>query len=220
MGLILLIIVLFLLFGGGGYYGYRSGYYGGAHYGGGLTILDSIVGEDRTAGEAPDAMTLAVDSPEADLELARSTLFGRCHVRSIEAENGIFVGKAEAAPRQSGCVRFCYATLSSRVPRRYRCAPDVSLETESGRLGRDLTAAEKKAVVGKTSPRFTQSAYPGSAFGQLALNCSDAIRSGAFGGAEMGAGFMLNEPFRRANLTDTLQEYLPFGLDAAPLYLS
>jgi hypothetical protein len=43
MGLILLIVILFLLFGGGGYYGYRSGYYGGAHYGGGLTLIVVIV---------------------------------------------------------------------------------------------------------------------------------------------------------------------------------
>src|SRR5580700_10394923 len=39
MGLLLLILIIFLLFGGGGYYGYRSGYYGGAHYGGGLTLV-------------------------------------------------------------------------------------------------------------------------------------------------------------------------------------
>jgi hypothetical protein len=188
--------------------------------GGGLTILNSIVGEDRTAGENPDAMAIAVNAPEADLEIASSTLFGRCQVRSIEAENSIFVGRAEAAHRQSGCVRFCYAPLSSRVPRRYRCAPDLALEAESERLGRDLTVAERKSVAGKSSPRFTQSAFPDSAFGQLSINCPDAIRSGAFGGAEMGAGFMLREPFRRANLADALQEYLPFGLDAAPLYLS
>src|SRR6185312_16945809 len=39
MTLLLLILVIFLLFGGGGYYGYRSGYYGGAHYGGGLGLI-------------------------------------------------------------------------------------------------------------------------------------------------------------------------------------
>ena len=39
MGLILLILIVILLFGGGGYYGYRSGYYGGAHYGGGLGLV-------------------------------------------------------------------------------------------------------------------------------------------------------------------------------------
>src|ERR1700683_3211549 len=43
MGLLLLILVIFLLFGGGGYYGYRSGYYGGAHYGGGLGLVLLIV---------------------------------------------------------------------------------------------------------------------------------------------------------------------------------
>jgi hypothetical protein len=43
MGLILLILVVLLLFGGGGFYGYRSGYYGGAHYGGGLGLIVLIV---------------------------------------------------------------------------------------------------------------------------------------------------------------------------------
>jgi hypothetical protein len=43
MGLILLIVILFLLFGGGGYYGYRSGYYGGTHFGGGLTLVVVII---------------------------------------------------------------------------------------------------------------------------------------------------------------------------------
>jgi hypothetical protein len=43
MGLILLILVILLLFGGGGFYGYRSGYYGGAHYGGGLGLILLIV---------------------------------------------------------------------------------------------------------------------------------------------------------------------------------
>jgi hypothetical protein len=43
MGLILLILIIVLLFGGGGYYGYRSGYYGGRHYGGGLGLILLIV---------------------------------------------------------------------------------------------------------------------------------------------------------------------------------
>ena len=43
MGLILLILVILLLFGGGGFYGYRSGYYGGAHYGGGLGLILLII---------------------------------------------------------------------------------------------------------------------------------------------------------------------------------
>jgi hypothetical protein len=43
MGLILLILIILFLFGGGGYYGYRSGYYGGAHYGGGLGLVVLII---------------------------------------------------------------------------------------------------------------------------------------------------------------------------------
>lgn len=187
---------------------------------GGAGIFDSIVGEDRSAGEDPAALPLVVDAPDADLELARSTIFGRCRVRVIEAENSLLVGSAVAAHRQEGCVRFCFAPLASHVPRRYRCAPDLAVEAEAVRLGRALTPAEKAQVESGERPRFTRSAFPGSAFGQLQLNCSDAIRSGAFGGAEMGAGFMLGEPFRRANLADALQEYLPFGLEAAPLFIS
>jgi hypothetical protein len=36
----------------------------------------------------------------------------------------------------------------------------------------------------------------------------------------MGAGFSLGEPFRRANLIDAMREYLPFGLEAGPIFLS
>ena len=43
MGLLLLLVIIFLLFGGGGFYGYRSGYYGGAHYGGGMTLVLVII---------------------------------------------------------------------------------------------------------------------------------------------------------------------------------
>ncbi len=43
MGLILLILIILFLFGGGGYYGYRSGYYGGRGFGGGLGLIVVIV---------------------------------------------------------------------------------------------------------------------------------------------------------------------------------
>lgn len=43
MGLILLILIILFLFGGGGYYGYRSGYYRGSHYGGGLGLVVLII---------------------------------------------------------------------------------------------------------------------------------------------------------------------------------
>ena len=187
---------------------------------GGAGIFDSIVGEDRSAGEDPAALPIVVDAQAADLDVARSTIFGRCRVRVLEAENSLLVGPAEASHRQEGCVRFCFAPLVSHVARRYRCAPDLGVEAEAAGLGRPLTLAEKAQVESGLRPRFTSSAYPSSAFGQLQLNCSEAIRSGAYGGGEMGAGFLLREPFRRANLDDALQEFLPFGLEAAALFPS
>jgi hypothetical protein len=183
-----------------------------------LTVRDSIVGEDRDLEADPDLLPLAIDAAATDAEIARSTIFGRMAVRSIEAENSLFLGTARAAQRQRGCVRFSYAPPTSRVPRRYRCQPDLAIAAAEQKAGAELSAAERTVVARGVQPIFTESTYPGSAFGQLAPACPGAVAAGAFGGAEMGAGFAAGEPFRRANLTDMLEEYLPFGLVAAPLF--
>ncbi|MEP9359578.1 hypothetical protein [Sphingomonas sp. KR3-1] len=186
--------------------------------GGGLTIADSIVGEDRTLEADPDKLAVVIDALSADAEIARSTIFGRARIRSIEAENSLFMGTARAGQRQQGCVRFCYAPLTSRVPRRYRCQPDRALAAADQIPGVILSDAERTRIARSLAPIFTASAYPASAFGQLALSGPPQIASGGFGGAEMGAGFASGEPFRRANLSDMLDEFLPFGLTAAPLF--
>jgi hypothetical protein len=176
------------------------------------------VGEDRDLQADPDLLALVVDAPSADVEIARSTIFGRAAIRSVEAENSLFLGTARAAQRQRGCVRFSYAPLTSRVPRRYRCQPDLAIAAAEQAAGMELPPAERDRIARSVAPNFAASAYPASAFGQLALACPDGIAAGAFGGAEMGAGFTSGTPFRRANLTDMLEEYLPFGLVAAPLF--
>ncbi|CAN5364597.1 hypothetical protein BH10PSE14_BH10PSE14_03900 [soil metagenome] len=189
-----------------------------AQAGGGLTITDSIVGEDRTLEADPDKLALVVDALSADADIARSTIFGRTRVRSIEAENSLFIGTTRAGQRQQGCVRFCYAPLTSRVPRRYRCQPDGALAAAEQTAGAPLPDAERIRIARAVAPIFTASAYPASAFGQLALTGPAEIAAGGFGGAEIGAGFASGEPFRRANLADMLDEFLPFGLTAAPLF--
>lgn len=187
--------------------------------GGGLVIRDSIVGEDRDLQADPDLLPLVIDAPVADVDISRSTIFGRASIRSIEAENSLLVGTTRAAQRQRGCVRFCYAPLTSRVPRRYRCQPDLAIaEAEQAIAPAPLPDPERQRIARSMAPIFTASAFPASAFGQLALACPGAVAAGAFGGAEMGAGFAAGTPFRRANLTDMLDEYLPFGLVAAPLF--
>lgn len=187
--------------------------------GGGLAIRDSIVGEDRDLQADPDLLPLAIDALVADVDIARSTILGRANIRSIEAENSLLVGTTRAAQRQRGCVRFCYAPLTSRVPRRYRCQPDLAVaEAEQAAAPAPLSDPERQRVARSMAPTFAASAFPASAFGQLALACPDGVAAGAFGGAEMGAGFAAGTPFRRANLADMLDEYLPFGLVAAPLF--
>lgn len=186
--------------------------------GGGLTIADSIIGEDRDLQADPDLLPQVVDAPSSDAEIVRSTLFGRASVRSVDAENSLFLGTARAAHRQRGCARFCYTPLTSRLPRRYRCQPDLAIAAAEQVAGAPLPGAERDRVARSVLPIFTSSAYPASAFGQLALTCPEAIESGAFGGAEMGAGHISGTPFRRANLADMLDEFLPFGLVAAPLF--
>lgn len=188
-----------------------------AQAGGGLAIADSIIGEDRALEADPDKLAMIIDARSSDADIARSTILGRTRIRSIEAENSLFMGTTRAEQRQQGCVRFCYAPLTSRVPRRYRCQPDRALAAAEV-PGMVLSDAERARIARSVAPIFTASAYPASAFGQLALSGPAEIASGAFGGAEMGAGFASGEPFRRANLTDMLDEFLPFGLTAAPLF--
>lgn len=187
---------------------------------GGVTLCDAILGEDRTADPDPTAAPLLLDAPEADLTIARATLFGRATGRTLEAENAIFKGVVQVARRQQGCVRFSFVPVASRTPQRYRCAPDLSLSAEKARLGRDLMPAERAAIVMRIAPQFVSSAFGTDAFGQLALACPPEIAEGAEGGAAMGAGFRHGEPFRRANLQDALQEYLPFGLEAAVVFVT
>ena len=45
----------------------------------------------------PDLLALAVEAPSSDVDFARCTIFGRTAVRSIEAENSLFLGTARAA---------------------------------------------------------------------------------------------------------------------------
>lgn len=189
-----------------------------ANAGGGLMLADSVIGEDRDVEADPDSLPLVLGAAKADAVIARCTVLGRSKVRTIEGENSIFYAKLHADYRQHGCLRFSYAPLSSRVPRRYRCQPDMALEAAGAASGQPLASDAAARIARGMMPIFTSSSFPSPAFGQLALACPDAITAGAFGGAEMGAGFANGEPFRRANLADMLDEFLPFGLTAAALY--
>ena len=75
-------------------------------------------------------------------------------------------------------------------------------------------------ILARVAPQFASAAFGTDAFAALALTCPPEIAEGAEGGAAMGVGFGYGEPFRRANLHDALDEYLPFGLEAALIFVT
>ena len=166
-----------------------------------VSITDSIV--DAT-NEAAVAFAAANGTDTGGtLQIADSTVVGIIHTLELKlASNSIFMSDVRSQKKQSGCVRFCYLPLTSVVPRRYRCQP----ENESDAL--------------RVRPQFTSLAYADPGYGQLALRTAPQIRTGADDEAEMGAFHESYEPQREANLRIRLDEYLRFGLEAGPFYVT
>ncbi|HTN96838.1 MAG TPA: hypothetical protein VL101_07670, partial [Nordella sp.] len=191
----------------------------------GLTLLDSIVdgaGQDAIAGVE------AVNRPGPALRSERVTIRGRTLLREVTlATETIFDGQVEAARVQKGCVRFSYAPLSSRLPRRYRCQPDLAarqaIAEAEARQG-PLSSAEKQVLRDRVrlrvKPEYSAEAYGQPAYLQLSLKGPQEIAKGAADGSEMGAYCHLKQPQREANLHVRLKEYLPFGLDYGLIYVT
>lgn len=191
----------------------------------GLILLDSIVdgaGQDAIAGVE------AVNRPGPTLRCERVTIRGRCLLREIGlATETIFDGPVDTARVQKGCVRFSYAPPASRLPRRYRCQPDLAtskaIAEAEARQG-PLTAAEKQALRDRVrlrvKPEYTAEVYGQPAYLQLSLKGPEEIAKGAADGSEMGAYCHLKQSQREANLHLRLKEYLPFGLDYGLIYVT
>lgn len=139
----------------------------------------------------------AATGPAVSLEA--TTVLGRVHVRQIDASNSIFDERVVADRRQTGCLRFCWIAPRSLTPRRYRCQPEEASPVE---------------------PAFTSRRYGDPAYAQLSLACRDEIRSGAEDGSEMGTFHFLMQPQRETNLRIRFDEYLPFGLEAALIFVT
>jgi len=192
----------------------------------GVWLLDSIVdGLDGTAlGGPPGSPATDVGPP---LVVERATIFGAVRVQSLDASETIFAGPIESERTQDGCVRFSYVPPGSRVPRRYRCQPELAVAqaVEQARVANPaLTPADEAQLRGHVErglvPTFAARRYGQPAYAQLHLGCTAAIRTGAEDGAEMGAYCHLKQPQRESNLRVRLREYLPFGLDAGILYVT
>jgi hypothetical protein len=189
-----------------------------------VRVRDSIL----TTGLEPEPGGAVLTAIGADATVEASTVFGTVRIESISASNTIFTGRVEADRRQIGCFRFSYAPLESLVPRRYRCQPDLEIESRIDPLERSasapLTAIERSAIQSGTAaeirPVFTAVRYGLPGFAQLGTQCPVQLRTGADDEAEMGAFHELYQPQREANLRVRLDEYLRVGLEAGLFYVS
>ena len=169
------------------------------------------------------------------VSVVNSTIIGRMHTGLLKlASNSIFLSRTEdgSAPvrserRQTGCVRFSWAPLEARVPRRYRCQPELEIaervqaaiaKSGTNTIGDGQRQAIKAAVVASVVPAFTSVRYTDPGYCQLRLSVPEQIRSGADDQAEMGAFHDLFQPQRESNICARLREYLRFGLEAGVFY--
>ena len=189
-----------------------------------IRISDSIVDAIRSGA-------VAVGAPEklcayAVLQIRRCTIFGQVQVQAIElGENSIFMGVIRVCRRQLGCMRFCYAPLGSRTPRRYECQPDLVQSAVLALVKQDgLSASERDSLLLserlRVEPEFNSVRYGTPTYCQLADTCAAEITGGADDQSEMGVFHDLYQPQRTANLRLRLDEYTPAGMNAGIIFAS
>jgi hypothetical protein len=160
-----------------------------------LTVVESIVQAGVTA-------------EDTDVTLDRVTVLGGVLARALEASDTLFTGVVRVQRRQDGCVRFSYVPPGSQTPRQHRCQPDTAVE-ESGDPPDEVRA--------RLVPRFVSEDFGDVGYAYLKHDTPEELSTGADDGAEMGVFGITRQPQRLTNLTTALDEFLPFGLAAAPL---
>jgi len=198
-----------------------------------VLIRHSIV--DANSDLAVAYCDLAGTGAGGTVSVVNSTIIGTMHTELLKlASNSIFFSRTEngSAPirserRQTGCVRFSWLPLEARVPRRYRCQPDLEIaERIKAALASSgtntISDAERQAiedaVVARLVPAFTSLRYADPGYCQLRLSAPEQIRSGADDEAEIGVFHDLFQPQRESNIRARLREYLRFGLEAGVFY--
>ncbi|MFE9018093.1 hypothetical protein ACFYNL_05895 [Streptomyces sp. NPDC007808] len=149
---------------------------------------------DSALGPLPGHDGLTLSGEGAHLSLRGVTVRGGATVRSMDGESSVLDGPVRVEHRQTGCLRFCYARLDSRVPRRFRCVPGE---------GDRPDIAPVYASENPGSPLFLS----------LARTCPPVIVHGGEGGAEMGVHHHLGRPLRLSAAGKHLASYVPAGLE-------
>jgi len=164
--------------------------------------------------------SMAIQAVTSDANIQASTILGdigagnASGLRTLNAGNSIFTGAVFVERRQAGCVRYCVLPIDkSRVPRRFRCQPDLALAGANASID-PLTTQQR------LTPSFTSIIYGQPGYAQLATDCAVEIRAGADDGSEMGAFYFLKQPQRESNLRSVVPQYMRFGRQAGVFYVT
>jgi hypothetical protein len=183
-----------------------------------LFVKDSII--DHSPSVAIETIhTESGRGPLIDLE--RVTIFGKVRVQELQnAQDVIFTSPVEVENQQCGLISFSYVPAHSHTPRREHCQPQRTIQTKD-----NVQLPERQSQPAGTEnelayPLFTSIHYGNPAYAQLDIRCSPLIRRGASNGSEMGAFNSLEQAQRQDNISQMLDEYLPFGLEAGVFYVT
>lgn len=168
---------------------------------------DSVI--DATASDRAALVGPSGNGAGGVLSLNACTVIGKMHMHEVGTiSNSLLLARqatgdtgaaVQADRRQTGCIRFTYLPLDSRVPKRYRCQPD--------------TKKSPDLALNFVSLRFGVASYC-----QLAVSTSDLIRQGGDDESEIGVFHCLFPAQREANLRVRLHEFLRVGLEAGIFY--
>jgi len=172
-----------------------------------LAVSGSLVSADGFAGDAITAATI-------DAGLKDVTILGGSAFKSLEATNVIFAGPALVTRRQTGCVRYSSIAPDSKMPKRFRCQPDLAIQAAEARKGSPLTAAERSAATLGVTPIFLDTGLNEPTAAMLHPLTSAGIASGGEGDCEMGVFAPSAERLRMSNIESLFDDYVPFGLEA------
>jgi hypothetical protein len=161
----------------------------------------------------------AIGAGQLDAVLTNVTILGASAFKSLEATNVLFTERVTVQRTQAGCVRYsyvhdCYAPNGSRVPRRFRCLPDLARAAAREKTGAPLGPVEAAAADLSVRPLFLDTALDEPTCAMLHPLASDRLRLGGEGEVEIGALALAAEGVRMANIRRLFDEALPFGLEA------
>ncbi|HSW25897.1 MAG TPA: hypothetical protein VLJ62_24265, partial [Burkholderiaceae bacterium] len=180
---------------------------------GSLELRDCVVLRDGAAGDVVEAQAL-------DARLDNVTLLGTSSFKSLEATNVLFTDVVSVTRTQAGCVRYsyvhdCYDPVNgSRVPRRFRCLPDLARAAAVARKQAPLTPLEAAEVDVSVRPLFQDTGLEEPTCAMLHPLASELLRLGGEFEAEIGAFARAAQGPRMANVRRLFDEALPFGLEA------